>query len=199
MTSALSVPVARSSGKSSTTSKPGRCFGGIGPTWTFTRTCAMWDDQLSMGLTSSAEDSRARISALRETVRGLTGIVADSGSSSVASCLSSAPPGFLSRTSLAFYPATEGPTLPLSFEGWQNSVMWGPGGFLTLSTSEWPSDGSGSSCSLAEILEPEVPEKYLLSPKACRGILRRAKRRGGELPQALAHALHTTAGTDQSR
>lgn len=153
----------------------------------------MWDDQLSIPLTSSAEDSRARISALRAVVRGLMESVAGSGSSSIASLLSAAPHGFLSRTSLAFYPATEGLTLPSSFEGWQNSGMWGPGGFSTVSTSEWPSDGNGSSCSLAEILEPDVPPKYLLSPKACRGILRRAERRGKELPQSLKSALEQTA------
>ena len=141
--------------------------------------------------------SCARISALRDAVRALMAHVRASGSSSIASSLRSLPPGSLSRTSLAFYPATEEPTLPSSFEDWRNSGMWGHGGSLTLNTSEWPSDGAGSSCSLAEILEPEVPPKYWLSPKACRGILRRAEKRGRELPEALAQALRERARSDQ--
>jgi site-specific DNA-cytosine methylase len=66
-----------------------------------------------------------------------------------------------------------------------------PDGFLTVSSSVWPSDGTGSTCSLAEILEQDVPPKYWLSPRACRGILRRAKKRGKELPAALKEALET--------
>jgi hypothetical protein len=149
--------------------------------------------QGSLGLTLSVEDSRARTSALRDAVRGLMAHVAGSGTSSIASSLSSLPPGCSSRTSLAYYPATEGPTLPSSFGGWQGSGMWGPTGFLTANISEWPSDDAGCSCSLAEILEPEVPPKYWLSPKACRGILRRAEKRGRDLPPSLKSALEHQA------
>ena len=42
---------------------------------------------------------------------------------------------------------------------------------------------------LSQILEDNVPEKYYLSPKACEGILRRAKSRGKELPERLRVAL----------
>lgn len=138
--------------------------------------------------------SCARISALRDAVRALMAHVRGSGSSSLASSLSLLPPGSLSKTSLAFVPLTEDGTLPPSFEGWRDSGMWGPGGALTLNTSAWPSDGSGSTCSLAEILEPDVPPKYWLSPKACRGILRRAEKRGRELPTLLREALERRAG-----
>ena len=144
-------------------------------------------------LTSSAEDSPARISALREGVRALMAHVAGSGTSSVASLASCFPHGFWSRTCPAFVPLREDGTLPSSFEGWRGSGIWGPGGAWTLNTSLWPSDGSGSSCSLAEILEPEVPQKYWLSPKACRGILRRAEKRGRGLPPALHEALSRRA------
>lgn len=88
-------------------------------------------------------------------------------------------------------------TWPSSFMGWRTSGMWGPGGCWTLNTSEWPSDGTGSLCSLHEILEPHVPEKYWLSPKACRGILRRAEKRGKELPVSLRQALQARAGVSQ--
>ena len=152
----------------------------------------MGPDQTSLLLTSSAEDSRVRTSRLLDAVRALMASVRGSGTSTVVSSLNSLPHGFSSRTCLAYVPLREDGTLPPSFEGWRNSGMWGPGAAWTLNTSEWPSDGSGSSCSLAEILEPDVPQKYWLSPKACRGILRRAEKRG-KLPPALAQALRQTA------
>jgi hypothetical protein len=40
-----------------------------------------------------------------------------------------------------------------------------------------------------EVLETEVSPRYLLSPKACEGIMRRATRRGKTLPPALEKAL----------
>lgn len=38
-----------------------------------------------------------------------------------------------------------------------------------------------------------VPERYFLSPKACRGILHRASARGKELPAVLRIALERQA------
>jgi hypothetical protein len=64
--------------------------------------------------------------------------------------------------------------------------------FWTLSISEYPSDGVASS--LSDILETgEVPQRYYLSATACRGILRRAEKRGKELPEALRSALLAVA------
>jgi hypothetical protein len=42
---------------------------------------------------------------------------------------------------------------------------------------------------LSQILEVNAPEKYHLSAKACEGILRRAERRGKQLPEMLKVAL----------
>jgi hypothetical protein len=42
---------------------------------------------------------------------------------------------------------------------------------------------------LSQILETNTPDKYCLSAKACAGILRRAEKRGKELPQMLKEAL----------
>jgi hypothetical protein len=68
------------------------------------------------------------------------------------------------------------------------------GACLMLNGSEWPSGAEGSSaCSLASILEPSVAPKYFLSKKACAGILRRAEKRGKELPEALRMALMSVA------
>ena len=102
------------------------------------------------------------------------------------------PSGWFGRTSPASYPVQEETILPPSFEGWQNSGMGSPTEFLTLSTSEWPS--AAAVCSLSDILETgNVPQRFFLSATACRGILRRAEKRGKELPQALSLALKTAA------
>ena len=71
---------------------------------------------------------------------------------------------------------------------------WLEGGRLTqlgeslmLNIGEYPSVENEST--LSEILEDNVPEKYYLSPKACLGILRRAKNKGRKLPGNLRIAL----------
>jgi hypothetical protein len=46
---------------------------------------------------------------------------------------------------------------------------------------------------LSDILEASPDPKYLLSPKACSGILRRAERRGKALPEPLEAALRARA------
>jgi hypothetical protein len=54
-------------------------------------------------------------------------------------------------------------------------------------------------CSLSDILETgAVPQRYYLSPKACSGILRRAAKRGKELPPQLAAALQAVAGLERT-
>ena len=65
---------------------------------------------------------------------------------------------------------------------------------LTLNTGEFPSVAVEST--LSQILQADVPEKYFLSPKACRGILRRASARGKELPEVLRLALERQALMD---
>jgi site-specific DNA-cytosine methylase len=47
---------------------------------------------------------------------------------------------------------------------------------------------------LSQILEANAPSKYWLSPKACAGILRRADKRGKDLPEALRVALEQVVG-----
>ena len=61
------------------------------------------------------------------------------------------------------------------------------GGSMTLNTGECPSAAREST--LSQILQANVPEKYFLSAKACAGILRRAEKRGKELPKMLREAL----------
>jgi len=83
-----------------------------------------------------------------------------------------------------------------SSEGWGSSGFGGPTESWTLDTSAWPKDVQ--ECSLSAVLIPpsQVPKQYYLSPKACRGILRRAKERGKELPKALREALLFVAETE---
>ena len=109
------------------------------------------------------------------------------------------PDGWFGRTSPASCRVTAEETLAPSLGGWQNSGMGSPTEFLTLSTCEW-TDWSGPSlsddgvCSLPDVLETgDVPQRYFLSAKACAGILRRAEKRGKELPLALARALRSVA------
>lgn len=66
---------------------------------------------------------------------------------------------------------------------------------LTVNISVFPNDAS--VCSLSQILLADVPSKYFLSAKACRGILRRAEKRGKALPEHLAHALKAVADSEQ--
>jgi hypothetical protein len=73
---------------------------------------------------------------------------------------------------------------------------------LTLSLCEWTGlnglslRGEGV-CSLSDILVTgAVPQRYFLSAKACRGILRRAVKRAKRLPVLLMRALTAVAGSE---
>lgn len=75
---------------------------------------------------------------------------------------------------------------------WGNSGMGSPTGFLTLNTPEYHSAAVASS--LSDILETgDVPQRFFLSATACKGILRRAEKRGRQLPPSLQAALEHAA------
>jgi hypothetical protein len=75
--------------------------------------------------------------------------------------------------------------------------MGSPTEFLTLNSSEWPSDAD--VCLLLDTLETgDVPQRFFLSAKACQGILRRAQKRGKTLPPMLHKALKYTSATDKT-
>jgi len=104
------------------------------------------------------------------------------------------PSGWFGRTSPACYLVTEDSILPPFFEGWGKSGMGSPTEFLTLNTLEFPS--GAAVCSLSDVLEiGEVPPRFFLSATACKGILRRAEKRGKELPKQLQQALEQVAQT----
>lgn len=58
---------------------------------------------------------------------------------------------------------------------------------MTRNTGESPNAAVVSR--LSQILEVTPQEKYSLSAKACQGILRRAERRGKDLPKLLKEVL----------
>ena len=53
------------------------------------------------------------------------------------------------------------------------------------------SHSAGDASFLSAILQADAPERYYLSKKACEGILRRAAKRGKQLPPMLKEALET--------
>ena len=82
--------------------------------------------------------------------------------------------------------------LDLRKSGVVPGLSWEMGGallgeFTTRSFGESPSVVVESR--LSQILEVNPPPQYCLSAKACEGILRRAARRGKELPPELKEAL----------
>lgn len=142
-------------------------------------------------LTSSAEDSPARISRLPALVLAWQ----ESG----AACSFSSPgsqalydlTGCLSKTSLDYSVLRLAEISESSSRRW---MSWGTvwrGGCLTLKTSESPSGAVAST--LSDILEPHAHPRYYLSPRAAQGILRRASKRGRALPTLLAEALTALA------
>lgn len=108
--------------------------------------------------------------------------------------MNSSPHGLFGKMFPDYSHQTADAISPESCFQWSSMGIADATGCSTASGSEWPSAEEGSSvCSLAEILEPNAPQKYSLSPKACAGILRRSERRGKILPEALLSALKSVA------
>jgi hypothetical protein len=74
---------------------------------------------------------------------------------------------------------------------WSSAGMGFAGACLTASFSESPN--VAVACSLSDILESHVPQRYFLSAKAAKGILRRAEKRARTLPPTLLQALQALA------
>jgi hypothetical protein len=108
--------------------------------------------------------------------------------------------GLSGKTSPVSCHRAEDGTLVPSSGRWKNSGMASPTECLTLSTAEWTAFGEqypsgGVVSSLSDILETgDVPQRFYLSARACSGILRRAGKRGKELPTMLHRALQQVTG-----
>jgi hypothetical protein len=150
-------------------------------------------------LTFLSEELPASPSQSLDCERDWTILAATSPLSFLELLTSFGPDGWYGKTSpVSCHPAEDG-TLAPSSGRWANSGTGGPTECWTLSTSEHtathtPSHSDGAVCSLSDVLETSaVHERYYLSAKACAGILRRAEKRGKELPPQLARALRSVA------
>ena len=81
-------------------------------------------------------------------------------------------------------------------DGLTQEASWEMGGpllgeYTMHSFGEFPREENASL--LSQILEEEAHQKYSLSAKACQGILRRAEKRGKQLPEILQKALEAQA------
>ena len=144
-------------------------------------------------LTFLSEEPHASPSALQDLEADWATTVATSPLSFLNLLNERGPSGWFGRTFPAScHQAEDGTLVPFS-EGWSNSGMGSRTECLTLSTSEWPRDAA--VCSLSDTLETgDLPQRFFLSATACRGILRRAERRGKTLPVSLQAALLAVAG-----
>lgn len=113
---------------------------------------------------------------------------ATAGKTSAQSSRRSAPSAKKTLMCLDLRPGMGGNLLGAYWE--MDTVL--PGKSMTLNTGECPNAVREST--LSQILQANVPEKYSLSPKACAGIIRRAQKRGKELPDMLREALMEVVG-----
>ena len=150
------------------------------------------DIRTCRGLTASVPASHARIGRSRDRERACQENVASSFTSLRESCTRFDPLGSSSRMFPDFSVVTTDETLRKSSGfSWSSAGMGFNGACLTASFSESPS--VAAVCSLSDILESHVPQRFFLSPRAAQGILRRAKKRGRELPPRLQAALESLA------
>ena len=146
-----------------------------------------------MQLTFLSEERLANHSRSPDSERDWLTLVATSCSPIWRLLTDIGPAGWSGRTSPVSCHLTEDGILAPFSERWGNSGMGSPTEFVTLSTPEFHS--GAVACSLSDILETgDVPRRFFLSATACRGILRRAAKRGKELPRQLHQALQQVAG-----
>ncbi len=128
-------------------------------------------------------DSMTRVATWPSTMQGLLQMLSQPGSST--------------KTSQVSCHQTEDGTWEPSSQRWGTSGMASPGECWTLNSLEWPN--AAVAFSLSDTLQEigDVPQRFYLSQKACRGILRRAERRGKDLPPILRTALSQTAGDEE--
>ena len=97
------------------------------------------------------------------------------------------------------FPRTEDEISSGSSVRWGSAVISDAHGYWTHGFSALPQRADGySACSLADVLEPSVPPKYSLSALACRGILRRAAKRGS-VANALAERPDRDGGNSEGQ
>lgn len=142
---------------------------------------------------AEASRSRAKTSVSRGSDAVLPGSGRDSSLSSPESQMNFSLDGSSSRT----FPDSSLPPVDEISESfsrpWSTSGMAWVGGASMLDTSEWPSDAV--ECSLSDVLVANPDQRYALSARAAKGILRRAAARGRTLPASLHEALTVLASS----
>jgi site-specific DNA-cytosine methylase len=132
--------------------------------------------------------SPVRMSRSRAKEQESLAHVQDSFTSLRESLSSFDPLGFCSRMFPDFSVLTGEETLQKSSGfSWSSAGMGFRGACLTANFSESPN--VASVCSLLDVLEDHVPLRFYLSPRACRGVLRRAEKRKRILLPRLQAAL----------
>lgn len=137
--------------------------------------------------TSSAAASPARTSPWPVAVQASLALALASSSSSSEWLESYARLGFCWRTFPASSAPAGGPTSESSSIPWETQGTGWRGEYWMRGGGESHSGAVASS--LSAVLEPRVPSRFSLSPRACQGILRRAEKRGRSLPTPLRRAL----------
>lgn len=99
--------------------------------------------------------------------------------------------GSFVRTCQDCFPRMKVKTFSSSSKRFPNSGMAWRGEYWIANISESPNAADG--CLLLDVLESHAPQRFFLSPRACQGVLRRAKKRGRELPTRLQAALEAVA------
>lgn len=106
--------------------------------------------------------------------------------------------GYFTKMSPVCCPVTEDGIFQPSSKRWQTSGMAFAGECWTHSTSVSPN--AAVDCTLSGILETgDLPQRFYLSPIACAGILRRAKKREKTLPPLLEQALTRVVGGTEAK
>jgi hypothetical protein len=143
-------------------------------------------------LICSAAASPAKTSQSPGSVRDSPGNAPACSTRSSASRRSSVRRGAYSRMFQGSLALTEAGTWPRFSKDFGNAGLWSDTGCWTAVISESPN--VAVECSLSAVLQSKVSARYSLSAKAAAGILRRAEKRGRELPTGLYRALLAVSG-----
>ena len=141
---------------------------------------------------ASRRESHARMSRSPDAAPDSRESALDCFTSLRESCKNFDPLGLCSKMFPDFFLPTTAETLRKSSAfSWSSAGMGYRGVCSIADISTWPSDAK--ECSLSDVLESHVPQRFFLSPRAARGILRRAEKRGRTLPSHLQAALESLA------
>ena len=157
-----------------------------------------FDIRSCRGSIASAQAFPARMSRLQANARGSRmGSALGSFMILQESCATFDPLGLSSKMFPDFSVRTKAETLQkFSAFSWSNAGMGFNGVCSTVDIGE--SHRDAVECSLSDILESRVPQRFFLSPRAAAGILRRAAKRGQLLPERRRLALTALACADAS-